>query len=69
VHRDIKPSNVLLAPGSGPNGSDHAYVTGFGLTTRLTDTPSRVDGASMGTIDYVAPEQIRGDPVDARAGL
>ena len=59
VHRDMKPANVLLDVG------DHAYLTDFGITKQLggdsTDT-----GRLVGTLDYLAPEQIRGEPVDAR---
>ena len=59
VHRDVKPANVLLDP------EDHVYLTDFGITKQLggdsTDT-ERV----VGTLDYLAPEQIRGDPVDGR---
>ena len=60
VHRDVKPANVLV----DENG--HAYLTDFGVTKQLggntTDT-----GHIVGTLDYVAPEQIRGDHVDGRA--
>ena len=59
VHRDVKPGNVLL------DEDGHAYLTDFGITKQLggasTDT-----GRMVGTLDYLAPEQIRGDPVDAR---
>ena len=70
VHRDVKPSNVLLDTGAGPDGSDHAYLADFGLTKRLTDeTGTGDDGHLMGTIDYVAPEQIAGEEVDGRADV
>jgi YVTN family beta-propeller protein len=62
VHRDVKPANVLI------DEDGHAYLTDFGITKRLggevTDT-----GRVVGTLDYLAPEQIRGDPVDGRADV
>ena len=70
VHRDVKPSNVLLDTGAGLDGSDHAYLADFGLTKRLTDeSGTGDDGHLMGTIDYVAPEQITGEDVDGRADV
>jgi WD40 repeat protein/tRNA A-37 threonylcarbamoyl transferase component Bud32 len=70
VHRDVKPSNVLLDTGARPDGSDHVYLADFGLTKRLSDeTASGADGRLMGTIDYVAPEQIAGREIDARADV
>jgi YVTN family beta-propeller protein len=63
VHRDVKPSNVLI---DERGGRDHAYLADFGLTQSASDR-GPADGQLMGTIDYVAPEQIRGDPLDGRA--
>src|SRR4051812_36687255 len=58
VHRDVKPANVLL------DGHDHAYLTDFGLTKRLAaETIETRAGQILGTLDYIAPEQIRGDPL------
>jgi serine/threonine protein kinase len=62
VHRDVKPSNVLL------DGRDHVYLADFGLTERLAE-PRRVEPNLLGTIDYIAPEQIRGEEVDGRADI
>ena len=70
VHRDVKPSNVLLDQGARPDGSDHVYLADFGLTKRVSDrTRIADDDHLLGTIDYVAPEQIAGDGVDGRADI
>jgi streptogramin lyase len=69
VHRDIKPGNILVERDSG----DRAYLTDFGLAKRFdqgTDAGALTrTGAFVGTLDYVAPEQIRGDRVDARTDV
>src|SRR5215210_7720991 len=70
VHRDVKPSNVLLDTGARPDGSDHVYLADFGLTKRVSEeSGAGDDGHLMGTIDYVAPEQIAGEEVDGRADV
>jgi serine/threonine-protein kinase len=58
VHRDVKPANVLVTP------EDHVYLTDFGLSKRLsTDTQATRSGIVLGTLDYIAPEQIRGETI------
>jgi serine/threonine-protein kinase len=70
LHGDVKPSNVLIAPGAGRGGADHAYLADFGLTTRLSEPGTRaVDGRLLGTVDYVAPEKISGEDVDHRVDV
>ena len=67
VHRDVKPSNVLLDLGARPDRSDHVYLADFGITKHVSEDAE--DGYLLGTIDYVAPEQIAGRAIDGRADL
>jgi hypothetical protein len=67
VHRDVKPANILLGL---RQGREHAYLTDFGLTKRVESAGGLTrTGQWVGTLDYVAPEQIRGDKVDARTDV
>jgi class 3 adenylate cyclase len=67
IHRDVKPANVLVA-GSGVG--EQAYLTDFGLTREVAEGDGLTKtGQWVGTLAYVAPEQIRGEPVDGRADI
>jgi hypothetical protein len=67
VHRDVKPANVLIA---WEDAEWHAYLTDFGLSKgTASDSAMTKTGTFVGTLDYVAPEQVRGDRVDARTDV
>jgi serine/threonine-protein kinase len=66
VHRDVKPGNMLI----GRDHPDHLYLSDFGLSKqRASSAPLTLTGQFMGTLDYMAPEQIEGNPIDGRADL
>jgi tRNA A-37 threonylcarbamoyl transferase component Bud32 len=70
VHRDVKPANMLLgsiATGSAP---DHVYLSDFGLSKVSVSAVSLTGtGQFLGTIDYMAPEQVEGRATDGRTDL
>jgi predicted Ser/Thr protein kinase len=63
VHRDVKPQNVLL------NEDGQAKVTDFGIARSLDVQGVTQTGTVMGTSDYIAPEQARGQKVDPKTDI
>jgi serine/threonine protein kinase len=70
VHRDVKPGNILIEHGTGDDDPDHVYLTDFGITKHLASRSGlTATGEFLGTIDYLAPEQIQGKHVDGRTDV
>jgi serine/threonine-protein kinase len=67
VHRDVKPANVLIRE---DRGRHEAFLTDFGLTRELaSDTRLTATGSLIGTVDYMAPEQLADAPLDQRTDV
>lgn len=67
VHRDVKPGNILV---SAVGDSEHVFVCDFGLARHVSSVSSLTsERGFVGTIDYVPPEQIEGNPIDGRADV
>ena len=61
VHRDVKPANLLIERGTDEGDPEHVYLTDFGITKHQDGVSGLTSaGALLGTIDYIAPEQVRG---------
>jgi serine/threonine-protein kinase len=64
IHRDVKPANILIA-----QPSEHVYLTDFGVAKQTTAPDLTRTGMFIGTIDYAAPEQIEGLPLNGRTDV
>jgi protein kinase-like protein len=63
IHRDIKPQNILIGE------QDHTYLADFGLTKAPDEAGLTDTGQFVGTIDYVAPEQVQGQPASTQTDV
>jgi serine/threonine-protein kinase len=69
VHRDLKPDNIMI--GRGRNGADLVKVVDFGIAKAAASDQQKVTktGMVVGTPEYMSPEQLSGDPLDARSDI
>ncbi|HEX6808641.1 MAG TPA: serine/threonine-protein kinase [Gemmatimonadaceae bacterium] len=72
IHRDLKPDNIMIA--RGKDGSDVVKIVDFGIAKgtqhgATTAQPLTRTGVVVGTLQYMSPEQLGGDPIDGRSDL
>jgi serine/threonine protein kinase len=67
LHRDLKPANIMLEPSAGP--VDRVVLIDFGFATFEGSAKLTLQGTVVGSLTYIAPERLRGEPTDQRADL
>jgi eukaryotic-like serine/threonine-protein kinase len=63
IHRDVKPANMMLTP------KGVVKLMDFGIARPNNDAGMTVTGTTLGSLNYMSPEQVRGEPVDQRSDL
>jgi len=67
LHRDLKPANIMLEPSQGP--VDRVVLIDFGFATFDGSAKLTLQGTVVGSLTYIAPERLLGNPIDGRADL
>jgi serine/threonine-protein kinase len=67
LHRDLKPANIMLEPSPGP--VERVVLIDFGFATFEGGAKLTQQGTVVGSLTYIAPERLRGEPADVRADL
>ncbi|MGE0547313.1 MAG: serine/threonine-protein kinase, partial [Kofleriaceae bacterium] len=67
LHRDLKPANIMLEPSPGP--VERVVLIDFGFATFEGGAKLTQQGTVVGSLTYIAPERLRGEPIDHRSDL
>ena len=69
IHRDVKPANILLFPQEDQDTRLYPRLTDFGIARMVEATVATAHGATIGTANYLSPEQAQGAAVDPRTDI